>query len=237
MAEEVVVPTTSLIVLPDNVSFSVGVLTEPLAVLIHAFRKAGWSPDTKNDSSVVIFGAGTIGLMGIVAASRFGVTNVAISYRHQFQADVAKRIGKLVGVLVETIPHHEVVSYFEGREKPDLILETVGGKANTAVESVDIISPGGTIVILGLFDHDAPRPHLFPIVCKEVAILGSNCYDRSHSTSDFLLSLSILSEHGESLHSCLVSHSFSLEQAEEAFAVAASKENEKALKVVFTLDE
>lgn len=54
------------------------------------------------------------------------------------------------------------------------MLETVGGSSSTAKEGVDIICPGGKVVILGLFEPHAPKPDLFTMMCKEVRIVSTN---------------------------------------------------------------
>lgn len=67
-------------------------------------------------------------------------------------------------------------------------------------------------------------------------LIGSNCYDHAHSTSDFAVALSILSRHGRFLYDYLVSHEFPLKNAQEAFNTANGKEDTKSVKVVFCLE-
>lgn len=47
----------------------------------------------------------------------------------------------------------------------------------------------------------------------------------------------MLSKYGQFLYTNLVTHSFPLEKAKEAFSTANSKETEAAVKVVFALGE
>ena len=54
--------------LPDNVSFAEGAIVEPLSIGLQAARKAAIKP---GDVAVVI-GAGTIGMMCVLARSRAG---------------------------------------------------------------------------------------------------------------------------------------------------------------------
>ncbi|KAI1361172.1 GroES-like protein [Xylaria arbuscula] len=58
--------------LPDNVSLQEGALIEPLAVAVHIVRQAGVSPG----QSVVVMGAGPVGLLCAAVARAFGATTV-----------------------------------------------------------------------------------------------------------------------------------------------------------------
>jgi L-iditol 2-dehydrogenase len=49
------------LILPDEVSFEIGTLIEPLACVIRAVKKAGVKPE----DSVTVIGAGVMGLMFI----------------------------------------------------------------------------------------------------------------------------------------------------------------------------
>ena len=63
--------------LPSELSFEVGALLEPLAVAIHAVRRAG--PDTiSSRKACLIFGAGAVGLLCAVAARAEGCRDVVM---------------------------------------------------------------------------------------------------------------------------------------------------------------
>lgn len=61
--------------LPDNVSQEVGALLEPLSVAIHGTRRAALSPG----STVLIFGAGAVGLLCAAMAKVSGASTVIIA--------------------------------------------------------------------------------------------------------------------------------------------------------------
>jgi threonine dehydrogenase-like Zn-dependent dehydrogenase len=63
LADHIVVPTSTLYHLPDNVPLEIGALVEPLAVGWHAVKI---SPFKKGDS-VLILGGGPIGISTILA--------------------------------------------------------------------------------------------------------------------------------------------------------------------------
>ena len=61
--------------LPDNVSFEEGALLEPLAVGVHACRRAGIAVGDR----VLICGAGPIGLVCMMAAKAQGATTIIMT--------------------------------------------------------------------------------------------------------------------------------------------------------------
>jgi len=61
--------------LPDNVSFEEGALLEPLSVAVHACRRAGITIG----QSVLICGAGPIGLLNLLTAKAMGAALVTIT--------------------------------------------------------------------------------------------------------------------------------------------------------------
>jgi len=60
--------------LPDNVSFEEGALLEPLSVGVHACRRAGVTVG----QTVLVCGAGPIGLVSMLTAKSMGVAKLII---------------------------------------------------------------------------------------------------------------------------------------------------------------
>ena len=210
MASSLVVPTYSLHALPDVVDFEVGALAEPLAVAVHAMRLGA----VGSGSNVMILGAGTIGLLSVVAAKYIGAEFIAITARHQQQRTLAQRLGA-----------NQVLASDRTRDveqRPQAVIETVGGTAPTVDDAVRSVARGGTVVITGLFDG---TPTFDPLVMlmKEVRLVGSNTYNRpAGEPSDFEIAIEILSDRKQELRE-LVTHLFPLEQAQQAFETASDK--------------
>jgi L-iditol 2-dehydrogenase len=79
-----------IIRLPDNVPLDMGALAEPLGVAIHSVRRAQLPPKSR----VLVFGAGTVGLLCAIVAKRLGDTNVvAIADIDQGRLDFATSEG------------------------------------------------------------------------------------------------------------------------------------------------
>lgn len=73
--------------LPESVSLEVGALLEPLGVALHAVRRAQMPPD----ATVLVFGAGAVGLLCAAAAKLRGARHVIIADIDQGRVEFAVR--------------------------------------------------------------------------------------------------------------------------------------------------
>ena len=212
LAEYMTAPATSLHPLPDGVPPEEGSLVEPLAVCVRGARlgKVGLG------DRVLILGAGTIGLLSVVTARAAGAAEMHITARHDRQREAAQMLG-VAGVYGSA----DEAAVALGGRAADVVIETVGGKASTLAEAVRLVRPGGTVVMLGVFEADTPLPGL-EFSVKEVRLVGSNCYARSGVSSDFAVAVGLLRDHLATVQQ-LVTHRFSIDQVNQAFATAADK--------------
>lgn len=89
LAEHIVVPTSTLYHLPDNVPLEVGALVEPLAVGWHAVKISPF----KEGDAVLILGGGPIGISVILALKARGAKKIIVSEISKKRRDFAKRFG------------------------------------------------------------------------------------------------------------------------------------------------
>lgn len=75
--------------LPDNCSFDLAALAEPLSVLIHASRRA----NVTAGQNVLVFGAGAIGLLACSVAQSLGAARVVAIDINQARLDFARANG------------------------------------------------------------------------------------------------------------------------------------------------
>ena len=130
--------------LPDNVSSMEGALIEPLAVGFHAANQGG----AHVGQSVVVFGAGCIGLMSMLAVKAMGVSNVYVVDVMQNRLDKALALGAkgvINGAKQDTVA--ELLKVTDGLGV-DLAIETAGTEITTN-QAIDSTIKGGTIVLVG----------------------------------------------------------------------------------------
>ncbi|GIW43555.1 MAG: alcohol dehydrogenase [Candidatus Binatia bacterium] len=214
-ADFVRVPEYAIFPLPVRLDWAVAALAEPLAVAVHGLRIA---PVQAGDC-VAVLGAGTIGLLTVAAATASGASEVWVTARHPQQAEAAMKLGA-TRVFTGTNAYADLAVAADERA-PDVVVETVGGHADTLEQALPLVRRGGCVVVLGIFSS-MPRLNGILLVIKEVRVVGSMTYGRTIAGADFERALDLLAKNGPVLGQ-IVTHRFELEDIATAFATAADK--------------
>jgi len=221
LREYIAVPAYALYRLPDEIDFDLGALCEPLAVAVHGLRLV----DLKFGEKVGVLGAGTIGLMSIAAARAMGASFIAATARHPHQRAMAQAIG---ADAVFEASDAGVAPMSAALGGADVVVETVGGEADTLAQSLSVVGVGGRISVLGAFTKPVQiHPILF--LLKEARIIGSNCYGRPGRQSDYEIAIEIMRRDADRLRP-VITHRFPLEDVAQAYAIADDKSS-GAIKV------
>jgi L-iditol 2-dehydrogenase len=137
-------PASLCFKLPDNVSALEGALIEPLAVGFHAANQGGAHAGQK----AIVFGAGCIGLVSMMALKAEGVSQVYV-------ADIMeKRLGKALelGATGVINPQKDNLGQWaaeiSGGAGFDLAIETAGTEITTR-QCINLAKKGSTIVLVG----------------------------------------------------------------------------------------
>ena len=216
LADFVDLPAWTLHPVHPSVSPLLASLAEPLAVCERALGLAR----LESDSRVLVLGAGTIGLLsGLLARDRAG--QVAITARHPQQRDAAKRLGLV------PLAENEVRAWC-AEAQPDVVIETVGGHAQTLLDATRFCRAGGRIVVLGIFSKRS-EVNGYLLATKELEIVGSNMYGASRRGSQFRAAVELLPRYAAELGP-LQTHRFGLDQLDDAFRCASEKQS-GAIKV------
>ena len=184
MAPYLVVPADLCHVVPDGISDEVAALTEPLAVGIHAVAKG----NVRAGDDVVVFGAGPIGLMTIIALRVAGVRQLIVAEPNALRRASAERAG--ADVVLDPAAVDIVAEVLErtGGRGADVSLDAAGVDASFAA-SYSVIRRGGTFVSLAAWE----RPTEFnPMVllATEATITGALGY----GPRDFPFALQLLAD-------------------------------------------
>lgn len=223
MAQYIAVPAYTLYPLPDGLDFELGALVEPLAVAVHGLHLANLAAGER----VLVLGSGSLGLMAVLAARGAGAGEVMATYRHPHQGEAALALGASRVLAADEAGGRELIS--EAQRRPiDVVVETVGGKADTLQQAMNLVGMGGRIVVLGLFTQ-ASSLNPLALMLKEVHIVGGITYCRPGRHSDFDVALGIITAQPERARG-VISHRFPLAEAAEAFATAVDK-SRRSLKV------
>ncbi len=215
-AEYVTVPARRLFAVPPDLDPALAALTEPMAVVVHGLRRGA----LRGGQRVLVLGAGSVGLLAVVAARALGAGEVWLTARHPHQAKLGKHFGA-TRVLTEAEGSTTELDRL-GKQAPiDLVVETVGGDADTLNAAAAAVCPGGTISVVGVFMGRVTLDGL-PLFMKESTLAWSNCYAHPHEGADFETAVEIVSARRDVLAE-MNTHGVPLDEIERAFAVASDK--------------
>lgn len=203
--------------LPKHVSFEEGALVEPLGVAVHISRQANIVPG----SSVVVFGAGPIGLLCCTVARTFGATTIVAVDIMQSRLDLAKEsFGATHTVLAGQAPSTEnaarIISEAKLGDGADVAIDASGAEASIQT-GIHVLRSGGTYAQGGMGKYDINFP-IGAIIEKELNIRGSFRY----GSGDYKLAISMLENRQVDLKALITSR-YKFEDAEQAFIDVQSR--------------
>ncbi|KAG4443180.1 hypothetical protein IFR05_001322 [Cadophora sp. M221] len=173
--------------LPDFMGLDEGVLVEPLAVAVHASRLA----DIKFGQDVVVFGAGTVGLLCAAVAKAMGARKVVSIDVNDSRLEFVQKFAD--AVTYHPAPEDSAVATAGGiiklhglDEGADVVLEATG--VESCIETgIFVLKRGGTFIQVGLGKSKVE----FPIVkLSEMEINMKGCF--RYNAGDYDLALHLL---------------------------------------------
>jgi L-iditol 2-dehydrogenase len=203
---------------PKKLKSDIAALSEPLASVIHAFNKV---KNNKNDK-ILIYGAGTIGLLLLRYLKFKSYKNAFIVARHKHQKNIAQKKIKKNIIISEK-------NFTKLKNNFDIIYECTGSE-NAMNMSLQLIKKGGNIVCLGTTSKSV-KLNYQNIINKEINLIGSLCYGTFKGNYEMEIALKTLLNK-KFYCSDLISHQISFGEAVKAFKIASNKKY-KSIKVQF----
>jgi L-iditol 2-dehydrogenase len=166
-AEYVVVPQRISYHLPDALEFQEAAMLEAVSVALHAVRVS----EMKGGETVLVIGAGMIGLLTLQAAKAAGAARVLVADIDQSRLLRAEKIGADTTLLLSGAELvKEIYSRTDGRGV-DLVLEAVG-RDETIAASIASVRKGGTVTLIGNISPEVKIP-LQVVVSRQIRLQGS----------------------------------------------------------------
>jgi len=221
-AERMAIPLAQLIKVPASLRNEHGALIEPLAVGVHANRRAGVSMNPNR--RIGIIGAGVIGTMIAQVARAHGAREFVFADRLEGRRRLCNDLGFSRFVLAGAAGWASELQT-DGRPL-DLVFDNVCSR-ETIAAAIDSMHPGGTLVLLG-FPHDGDDIALAYVKAyqQEVSILLS----RNYEPADFADAISML-EGGHIDATRMITGTWPLESFADAYA-ALKAEPERHVKIL-----
>lgn len=165
-AEYVTVPARIVYSLPPSISFPDAALLEAVAVAVHAVSLAEIAPN----SSALVIGAGTIGLLCLQALRVAGCSRVFVADIDESRLALAKTLGA-TAVLSSPSEFLSQVSQLTNGEGVDVAVEAVG-RNESVVTAIDPVRKGGTVILVGNVTPEVKIP-LQKVVSRQIRLQGS----------------------------------------------------------------
>lgn len=211
LAERLLVADYCLTPLPVGLSLDDAGLVETMAVAYRGVRLGGAQPGAR----VCIVGGGAIGLAAIAVARSFGL-DVDLDARHPHQQAAGERLGANIAAT-------------DAQDRYDVVIEAAGSDS-AVVRALELVRPGGRVVFLGVF-HGALTVPGIPMLTKEAQLVASMAYgEHPDGGREYAHAAAVLAADPE-IARTLITHRFALEDAAEAFRVAADRAS-GSIKVV-----
>lgn len=220
MAEYVAVPARLLYPIPDNCSYAIAALAEPLAVAYGSLTKTG----SLAGKHVMIIGAGTIGMSVLALVRLQNPATITVSDLSDKRLDVALQMGATHTINPSKEDYLQKASEITGGTMMDVSIEAVGVQA-TANQSIKCLIPGGESIWLGMSEKEMTI-NMQDIVTAARSVLGS--FNYTHE--EFGEVVALVGE-GKLDLSRLITAEIPIEEAPAMFAKLA-KHADDFLKVV-----
>lgn len=156
--------------LPDNMTPEEGALVEPTSVGLHAIHLA----DIKVGDKVLVIGGGIIGLVSAMFAKLEGASSVTISETNPLRGE--KSVNLCVCDNYVNPLEEGSIDKLKSTGGFDIVIECVGN-APAVNSAIDLVKPGGTIVLAGVSMLPIEVNSL-NVVMKELTVLGAIGYTK-----------------------------------------------------------
>jgi (R,R)-butanediol dehydrogenase/meso-butanediol dehydrogenase/diacetyl reductase len=170
-AEYVNAPALAVRKLSESVPWERAAVIEPLAGAAYAVKRGGLTPE----DTLLITGAGPVGLCVLMAARAMGVETVYMTEISEVRIAKAEALGATaVFNPLETRVPRRIKELTDGRGA-DVAVEAVGVEASLK-DCLASTRYRGCVVVQGIFTERVPI-HMLGFVSREVTMIGTNSVD------------------------------------------------------------
>jgi len=209
LCEYIVMPQESCLPTNGAISIEQAVLCEPFAIGVYAVQQSR----IPRDARVAVLGSGPIGLSCLAAAQAEGAKAIYMTDKLDYRVQAAKKGGAtwagnpdsedIVAAILEKEPFGLDVAY------------ECAGEQETLDEAVELLQPGGTLMLVGIPRFARVSFSIDKIRRKELALINvrrqNNCTQKAID----------LQANGKVNLDFMVTHHFKLEEARQAFDMVA----------------
>ena len=224
--QSMVVDSDLIVPLPEALSLKSASLVEPIAVAVHAVKRAR----IRSGQKMLVVGCGPIGLFTAQVVRALGKpVELLVVDRNGFRVEIASK-NDLKGIKASGTELEGILKAEFGENLHDTVFECSG-----SVEVLDgllgIARSGSRIVLVSVLPSPQAMQNITSISEHELEIVGTSVYLKE----DFVDAMRLLAD-GKIKTEGVITHSFRLEEVDDAFRLL-SEPGHRAFKVVLKAGE
>ena len=210
----VVLPAHNLLPLPEHLTLDEGTVAEPLAVVLHSMKFA----QVEVGESVVVFGAGPIGLLTIASLRLSGAVRIYVFEPVSARRELALQMGATAVFDPRSIDPEKTIARETGGRGVDLAMDCAakGGAIN---QTLRVTRNAGRVVFTAI-PSEAKVEFDFHVARRKELTL----YNVRRSNDETGAALRLIAERPE-LFRPMLTHTFPLEQVDRAFQMLEKYED------------
>jgi L-idonate 5-dehydrogenase len=206
-------------VLASDVSLGEAAMAEPLAVCLHAARRAG----PMLGKRALVTGSGPIGALAVIAARRAGAAEIVVTDVAEGALAFALKAGADRTINIAASPDG-LAPYAVEKGAFDVMFEASGAEAALR-GALDVVRPGGVIVQLGLGgEMNVP---MNAIVAREIELRGTFRFHEEFAMAAALIDKGLVNVKS------LISATLPFVRATEAFELAMDRSRSMKVQLAF----
>lgn len=177
-------------------------------------------PGTGIGDCVVVLGCGQRGLASVVAAREAGASKIIVTGLGVDgpKLELAREFGADLAIDVETEDVIGAVREFTNGEMAQVVVEVTSGATQPVVDSLELASRGGTVVLAGAKYGKVPEFDSNRVLMKELTILGALAVDYD----SYEAAIRIIESRRYPLEK-MHTHTLSLDQADQALQILGNE--------------
>lgn len=207
-ADYVIVDELQLVKIPDNMSFNLASLLEPLGVCLHTANLI----EPKFTESATIFGSGSIGLCMLSILKKMGLKEIYMVDKLKYRVDFAKNFGATDSFLLDD-SYIKKIKELTNKKGTNISIDT-GGTSESINGCIDVSSINGRIALIGIPELDFIDYNPHKMRTKELTIKNVR---RSNQT----LEDCVKNYTNDIEIEKIISHEYNFEDIQKAFELVA----------------
>lgn len=207
--------------IPDTMTLDDAALVEPACVAYHGAKRGS----IKQGETVLIMGAGPIGVFCMQSCLALGAGKVYIADLDEERLELAKKLGATATINVGKQSIKDI------EDKIDVFYDCVGEKGFVLNNILEVAKRGSRIVVIGVLQNGYNIPKLPDFVQHELALFGTTMY----VPADYREMLELMGKRAI-VTDGMISHRFTLEEV-PAVLDMLDQRKEKTFKILIEVSD